>query len=116
VCRRFARSGATDGLGQTTHPLGQVTDLHRARVGDVDAGDLRRARARGQPGALALGARLNTTARSTNAPMCGCIASTVLRQERLLDLRDQAEKGEVDALDLDLGRLLIEQVVQLASW
>ena len=37
----------------------------------------------------------------------------VLGQERLLDLRDQARVGEVDALDLDLGRLLVEQVVQL---
>ena len=37
----------------------------------------------------------------------------VLGQHRLLDLRDQALVGEVDALDLDLGRLLVEQVVEL---
>ena len=37
----------------------------------------------------------------------------VLGQHRLLDLRDQALVGQVDALDLDLGRLLVEQVVQL---
>ena len=37
----------------------------------------------------------------------------VLGEHRLLDLRDHALVGEVDALDLDLGRLLVEQVVQL---
>ena len=37
----------------------------------------------------------------------------VLRQHRLLDLRDQALVGQVDALDLDLGRLLVEEVVEL---
>ena len=34
----------------------------------------------------------------------------VLGQERLLDLRDQARVRQVDAFDLDLGRLLVEQV------
>src|SRR6185295_8590572 len=37
----------------------------------------------------------------------------VLGEERLLDPRDQPLVGEVDAVDLDLGRLLVEQVVQL---
>ena len=39
----------------------------------------------------------------------------VLGQHRLLDLRDQPLVGQVDALDLDLGRLLVEQVVELAA-
>ena len=38
----------------------------------------------------------------------------VLGQERLLDLRDQPRVGQVDAVDLDLRRLLVEQVVELA--
>ena len=37
----------------------------------------------------------------------------VLGQHRLLDARDDAFVGDIDAVDLDLGRLLIEQVVQL---
>ena len=37
----------------------------------------------------------------------------VLGEHRLLDLRDHALVGEVDALDLDLGRLLVEEVVHL---
>ncbi|MCY1224239.1 hypothetical protein D9M72_363850 [compost metagenome] len=37
----------------------------------------------------------------------------VLGKHRLLDFRDQALVGEVDAFDLDLGRLLVEEVVQL---
>ena len=37
----------------------------------------------------------------------------VLGQHRLLDPRDQPLVREVDPVDLDLGRLLVEQVVQL---
>ena len=37
----------------------------------------------------------------------------VLGQHRLLDLRDQSLVGQVDALDLDLGRLLVEEVMEL---
>src|SRR3546814_13016675 len=46
-------------------------------------------------------------------PDVGLHRVLVLRQERLLDLGDQTRVGEVDALDLELGRLLVEQVVQL---
>jgi hypothetical protein len=38
----------------------------------------------------------------------------VLGQERLLDARDQPRVRQVDPVDLDLGRLLVEEVVQLA--
>jgi hypothetical protein len=38
----------------------------------------------------------------------------VLRQERLADARDEALVRQVDVVDLHLGRLLVEQVVQLA--
>ena len=37
----------------------------------------------------------------------------VLGQHRLLDPRDQSLVGQVDAVDLDLGRLLVEEVVAL---
>jgi hypothetical protein len=37
----------------------------------------------------------------------------VLGQHRLLDPRDQTLVGQVDSVDLDLGRLLVEQVVEL---
>ena len=37
----------------------------------------------------------------------------VLGQERLLHLRDQPLVGEVDAVDLDLGRFPVEQIIQL---
>src|SRR3546814_2594696 len=46
-------------------------------------------------------------------PYVGLHRVLVLRQERLLDLGDQTRVCEVDALDLELGRLLVEQVVQL---
>ena len=56
---------------------------------------------------------VNVTARSTNARMCGCIASTSLDRNDFWICRDQARVRQVDAVDLDLGRLLVEQVVQL---
>jgi hypothetical protein len=37
----------------------------------------------------------------------------VLGQHRLLELRDHPLVGQIDAIDLDLGRLLVEQVTQL---
>ena len=37
----------------------------------------------------------------------------VLGEHRLLDPRDQPLVGEVDAVDLSLGRLAVEEVVQL---
>ena len=45
--------------------------------------------------------------------MCGCSASTSLDRNDFWILRDQPLVGEVDRLDLDLGRLLVEQVVEL---
>jgi hypothetical protein len=65
-------------LVEVAHPLGEVADLHRAGVGDVDAGDLRRARALVEAGAPHSGQVVKVTARSTKARMCGCIASTSL--------------------------------------
>ena len=66
-----------------------------------------------EPGAVALG-----TGRERHRPLhegadVRLHRVDVLGEHRLLDLRDQALVGEVDALDLDLGRLLVEQVVQL---
>ncbi|GAA3352073.1 hypothetical protein GCM10020358_84950 [Amorphoplanes nipponensis] len=44
----------------------------------------------------------------------GLHAVDVLGQHGFLDLGDEALVGEVDALDLDLGGCLVEQVVQFA--
>ena len=41
---------------QTPHPFGEVADLHRAGVGDVDPLDLRRPSRLAEPGAAAVGA------------------------------------------------------------
>ena len=53
------------------------------------------------------------TARSTKRRTCGCIASGSLDEHRLLDPGDDALEGEVDALDLDLGRGREEHRVEL---
>ena len=55
----------------------------------------------------------NVIARSTKAADVRLHRLDVLGEHRLLDLRDDALVGEVDALDLDLGRLRVEEVVQL---
>ena len=100
-------------LVEVPHPVGEVADLHRAEVGDVLAPDLRRPRLLGQAGAVALGAGREGDRALDEAPDVRLHRVDVLGEHRLLDLRDHALVGEVDALDLDLGRLLVEEVVQL---
>ncbi len=100
-------------LVETAHPLGQVADLHRAGVGDVDPLDLRRPGGLVEPGAAAVG-----TGGERHRPLheradVRLHRVDVLGQHRLLDLRDQTLVRQVDAVDLDLGRLLVEQVVEL---
>ena len=107
------QQGRDRGLLQLTHPLGEIGDLHRADIGDVDLLDLGRAGRLAEPGAAAVG-----TGRERHHPFhertdVRLHRLRVLRQHRLLDLRDQPFVGEVDAVDLDLGRLLVEQVVEL---
>ena len=99
-------------LVDAADPLGQVADLHRAGVGDVDPLDLRRARRLAEPGAVALGAGGEGHRPLDEGADVRLQRVDVLGQERLLDLRDQALVGQVDAVDLDLGRLLVEQVVE----
>ena len=53
----------------------------------------------------------NVMARSTKARMWGCIASTSLESIDFWIFGISALVREVDALDLDLGRFLVEQVV-----
>ena len=76
-------------------------------------GDLRRAGVLGQPGAAAVGAGGEGDDPLDEGPDVGLHGVDVLGQERLLDRGDQPGVGEVDALDLDLGRLLVEEVVEL---
>ena len=53
----------------------------------------------------------NVMARSTKARMWGCIASTSLESIDFWIFGISALVGQIDALDLDLGRLLVEEVV-----
>ena len=98
---------------EAADPVGQVADLHRAGVGDVLALDLRRPRLLAQPGAVAFGTGLERHRPLHEGANVRLHRLDVLRQVRLLDLRDQPLVREVDRLDLDLGRLLVEQVVEL---
>ena len=98
---------------EAAHPLGQVADLHRARVGDADPLDLRRSSCLVEPGSAAVGARAERHGSFHEGADVRLERIDILGQERLLDLEDQAFVGEVDALHLDLGRLAVEEVVQL---
>ncbi len=100
-------------LVEAAHPHGEVGDLHLAGVGDVDPGDLRRAGLGGQARAVAVGAGGEGGRALDEGPDVRLKRVDVLGEERLLDLRDQAEVGQVDALDLDLRGLLVQEVVQL---
>ena len=99
-------------LVQVADPVGQVADLHRADVGDVLPLDLRRPGLLGEPGAVALGTGRERHRPLHEGPDVRLQRVDVLGQERLLDRRDQSRVRQVDPLDLDLGRLLVEQVVQ----
>ena len=100
-------------LVEAADPGGQVADLHCARVGDVDPADPRRPGGLAEPGALAFGAGGEGDRAVYERPNVRLHRFPVLREHRLLDPRDQPLVGQVDAVDLDLGRLLVQQVVQL---
>ena len=78
--------------------------------------DLGRPGLRGQPGAVAVGAGAEGGRALDEGPHVRLQRVDVLGQHGLLDLRDHALVGEVDALDLDLGGLLVEQVVAARAW
>ena len=84
-------------LVETVHPLGQVADLHRAGVGDVDLLDL------GGPGGLVepAAAAVRTHGERHRPLHEGADVRLhrldVLGEERLLDLRDQPRVRQVDA-------------------
>ncbi len=100
-------------LLQTARPLRQVVDLHRARAGDVDPLDLGGPGGLVEPGAAALGAGGEGDRALHEGADVRLHGVDVLGQERLLDRRDQTRVRQVDAVDLDLGRLLVEKRVQL---
>ncbi len=100
-------------LVDAADPCGQVADLHRAGVGDVDPADPRGAGRLAEPGAAALGAGGEGDRPVHERPDVRLQRVGVLGEERLLHLGDQALVGEVDALDLHLDRLLVEEVVEL---
>ncbi len=98
---------------QATHPVGEVADLHRAGVGDVDPVDLGRPRALVEPGAAAVGTSFEGDGPVHERPYVRLKRVRVLGEHRLLHLGDQALVGEVDAVDLHLDRLLVQEVVEL---
>ena len=93
-------------------PAGQVADLHGADLCNVLSLDPGGPGLLAEPGAFALGTGLEGDGALHEGPDVGLHRFEVLGEHRFLDLGDHALEGEVDALDLDLGRLLVEEVVQ----
>jgi hypothetical protein len=91
-------------LVQPSHPPGQVVDLHRAGVGDVDARifDERAASLSRVPPHSGQVAKV--TARSTKARMCGCMASTSLDRKDCWMRGISPIVGDVEVVDLHLDR------------
>ena len=100
-------------LVQTTHPLGQVADLHGTGVGDVDPLDPGGAGGLVEPGAVAFGTGGERHRPLHERPDVRLHRLLVLGEERLLDARHQPLVGQVDAIDLHLGRLPVEEVPAL---
>ncbi len=95
-----------------TDPLGQVGDLHVAQVRDRHALDLGRPGGLGQPRATAVRTGPERRRAVHESADVRLQRLAVLGQHRLLQLRDQALVGQVDAVDLDLDRVLVQEVVQ----
>ncbi len=94
-------------------PFRGIGDLHRAHVRDRHAADLRGERRLVEPGPTAGRARLEDGCRLHELLDVGLQRLDVLAEHRLANLRDQALVGHVDALELDLARLGVEQVLTL---
>ena len=84
-------------LVEAAHPLGEVVDLHRARVRDVDGADPRRPGGGVEPRALAVGAGGERDHPLDEGADVRLHRVDVLGEHRLLDLGDQPGVGEVDA-------------------
>ncbi len=108
-----AQQRSDAGVVEAAHPLGEVADLHRAGIRDVDPLDLRGAGALVQSRAAAVRARGERDRALDEGADVRLHGLDILRQERLLHVGDEPEVGHVDAGDLDLGRLLVEEVVSL---
>ena len=96
-------------------PAGQVTDLHRAQLGDVGAVDRRGSGLVAQPGAVAPGAGRERHRPLDKAADVGEHRLDVLGQDRLAHLSDETQIGQVGAVHLDLGRLLVQEVVEFGG-
>ena len=101
------------GGGQAADELRQVADLHGAGVRDADPVDRGGPGRLAQPGAAAGRARPVGDRAVDEGGDVRLHRVPVLGQDALLHLGDQALVGEVDALGLDLHRLVVEEVLPL---
>src|SRR6201999_3032910 len=90
----------------------QVTNLHSTAISDAYPTDCGRAGGLGQPRAIALRAGSERDRPLDESPNVRLHGVNVLGQHRLANPGDEALERQVDVVDLDLGRLPVEQIVQ----
>jgi hypothetical protein len=113
VCRSDVSSGATDGSARPrTHSVSEVADLHAGRVGDGDRLDLRRTGALVEPGAVAVGARLEGDRPLHEGPHVRLERFDVLGEQRLPHPGDEPLVRRVEAGDLHPDRLVVEDAFE----
>ncbi len=101
-------------IAETANPNGEIADLHRAGIGDVDALDFRGSRGVVESGAVALRAGGEGDRALDEGTDVRLHRLDILGEKGFLDFGDQSLVGEIDAVDLDLGRLLIEEVIEFS--
>ena len=101
------------GCLEASDPLSQVPQRHGAGIGDRDAGDACLSSRLGQPGALALRAGAVDDGALNEGTHVRLHGFGVLGQHRGAQAADEPLVGHGVGGDLDLGRLLVQEVVQL---
>ncbi len=110
---KFGKQRCDGRLVQIAHPCGQVANLHGACVGDTEAADLRRTGELVEASFVAIRTLDKRDGPLDELPDVRLKRLLVLGRKRLLHTRDEPFVGDVQAFDLDLSRLAVEQVPQL---
>ena len=110
---RSASSGATDGASRPRSHAARSSICIAQASAMLIPRDLRTSGRLVEPGPAAVGAGGERHRPLDEGADMRLERVDVLGEHRLLDPRDEPLEGQVDPLDLDLGRLLVEQVVEL---
>ena len=100
-------------LIEAAHPIGEVANLHLTGVGNADPCQLRRASCLTETRSAAIGAGHKRRCSVYKFSEMRAQGIAVLGQKRTLHPGYEAIERSVDALELDLHRLLVQEVMHL---